>query len=89
MSDYYIKIISIDPFYTPEVDISFIRMSNEIFQNAENISVYKSDDIMFIDCGSNFNEIICPFCNHDIPIDWWNSKMDADYMDGSFQIKNF
>lgn len=43
---------------------------------ADNISVTVHDAPVFVDCGGNLEEIICPACGEEIPFDWWGEAMD-------------
>jgi len=32
----------------------------------------------FFDCGANLARISCPSCGAEIPVDWWQDRMDED-----------
>src|SRR4029079_15834676 len=39
--------------------------------------------IEFLDCGGNFERILCPGCGVEIPLPWWHEKLDLDSDTGS------
>lgn len=43
---------------------------------ADNIAVTVYDTPVFVDCGSNLEEIVCPACGKDLSFDWWGAAMD-------------
>lgn len=43
---------------------------------ADSINVTVHDAPVFVDCGSNLEEIVCPVCGDEISFDWWGEAMD-------------
>lgn len=80
MSDTFLKIIPANPSFVPNEDSQ---------RNAQNLlqDIYKSprvelettDEIEFVDQGSNFESVFCNKCGHEIAIEDWQSVMDECY----------
>ncbi|MBN1917785.1 MAG: hypothetical protein JW889_07745 [Verrucomicrobia bacterium] len=90
MSDNWITVIPEDPRLVPEEHRQeqarcwFARNA----PRAEMIELVVSDQIEFRDCGSNFERIACPSCGTEIPVEWWQQRMDDDY-DGGFKLSRY
>lgn len=91
MSDYRIALIPEDPRIVP--DPARQRRARDRFgdiaPDAEAIEVKVSDKIQFFDCGENFDRICCPSCDAELPTHWWQDRMDADYVDGGFTLRQY
>jgi hypothetical protein len=83
MSDNKLKLISTVPEYIPdEVWLSkAIKLINMFSLSPGKITVENSEDIRFIDQGTNLVRINCPLCNKEIFINWWQDQMDIAYQD--------
>ena len=84
MSDNWIALIPEDPRYVPDAAKQSRAHARfiEIAPNADEIAIKVSEKIEFFDCGGNFERILCPSCRSELPIDWWQDRMDEDYGDG-------
>jgi hypothetical protein len=84
MSDNWITLIPEDPRFIPEL----VKQSQarerfaEIAPEAAEIEIKVCDKIEFFDCGANFERILCPSCGAEIPVAWWQDRMDEDYGNG-------
>src|SRR5438045_8303449 len=87
MSDNWITLIPEDPRFVPDQAKQFRARERfaEIASDAEEIDVKVSETIQFFDCGGNFERILCSACRSQIPISWWQERMNEDYADG-FQL---
>lgn len=91
MSDNWIKLIPEDPRVIPDPDCqkAALKRFQEIAPDAEEIEIKLTEKITFHDCGANFQRIICPSCNAEMSIDWWEQKMDEDYIDNGFKLDEY
>ncbi len=78
MSDDYISIIPTDPWYLPETHAQEIALATlkQYAPEADEIEVNVSELPTFIDCGANFERVICPTCKTIIN-EWWQTAMDC------------
>lgn len=86
MSDYSVKLIPRDPA---------VQVSSELAQrivsilrtelNAEAVEVHITDEVEFIDCGSNLETIQCPVCGANLDFEWWGNEMDLAYKESHFK----
>jgi hypothetical protein len=81
MPDNWIRIIPEQPDLVPDDErqrraISYFR---RLMWRAAEIRVSVNDQIAFIDCGSNFENVACPSCGVKIDIDSWLGWMDEDF----------
>lgn len=76
MSDNVVKIIPLQPEFEPCIEkireVEFYlkplcKQPNDI-QFFSDIQIYLSQKIRFIDQGTNFERIGCPFCHNDLSI---------------------
>lgn len=84
MSDNWIALIPEDPHLIPDRakrDRARDRFA-EIAPNADEIEVKISETVEFFDCGTNFERVLCPACQSEIPIAWWQDRMEEDYSHG-------
>jgi hypothetical protein len=90
MSDNWILLIPEDPSFVPEKakqSLAGDRFS-QLAPNADKIEIQIRDRIEFVHAGGNFERILCPACRSDIPIRWWQDRMDEDYSNGFILSKH-
>jgi hypothetical protein len=90
MSDNYVIVIPDLPNFVPNQinqskGISYFR---SIAPLETDIKTLVNNQIHFIDCGENFENIKCPFCSTNISIETWQSWMGMDF-DGKGFILNW
>lgn len=77
MSTTYAYIMPKYERYMPTSDT--IKMISTIFANRNNgnlnVEYEINDSIQFYDCGGNFENMMCPLCNNEIDIEWWQEEM--------------
>jgi hypothetical protein len=62
----------------------------DIAPNADQIEIHVFDRIAFFDCGANFERVLCPSCGSEIPIEWWQQRMDDDFaMNTGFKLAKY
>lgn len=77
MSDFIVKIIpSNSHFHTSAERADEVVRYLKYQLNADRIDVRFSKSPVFVDCGSNLEEILCPVCGSVIPFDYWGQVMD-------------
>jgi hypothetical protein len=91
MSDNWIRVIPEDPRLVPEEhrQEQARRWFTKNAPRAEMIEVRVSDRIEFHSCCENFDRIACPSCGKDIPVEWWQQRMDDDYDGGGFKLSTY
>ncbi|NPA72493.1 MAG: hypothetical protein GXO35_06660 [Gammaproteobacteria bacterium] len=83
MSDYYLYIIPEDPYYVPSEEqvAQTISLLRETCPEIE-IEATTTQEVRFIDPGSNLHTIYCPECRRLLDIAWWQEVMRAKYATG-------
>ncbi len=77
MSDYYVKIIPVEPFCKADAQaVQKVRSYLEQCLIAMSVEVEMHEAPAFVDCGAYLQEIVCPFCGNDL-WDWWGDAMDG------------
>ena len=91
MSDNWIALVPEDPGFVPpaETHQPAIAMFQEIAPEADEIEIKLTETIQFFDCGANFEKITCPKCEKELPIDWWQDRMDDDYENNGFRLSEY
>jgi hypothetical protein len=84
MSDNWIMLIPEDPKFIPEAAKQSRALDRlaEIAPEADEIEIKVCEKVEFCDCGANFERIRCPSCGSEIPVAWWQARMDEDYGNG-------
>jgi hypothetical protein len=80
MSNNYLHLIPTDPAFVPDSHDQSAALAalKAALPNADQIFDEVTDRIAFRDCGANFECVRCPNCETLIPLDIWQSWMDAD-----------
>ena len=91
MSDNWIVLISDDPLVIPAEAKQSLALEHfiKIAPVADKIEIIVSNEVKFFDCGSNFERVICPSCKTELPVDWWEDRMDEDYQDDGFMLRPY
>jgi hypothetical protein len=89
MSDNWIALIPVDPNKVPDSERQQQALSHfwSLAPDADEIEIKESDHLIFFDCGSNLERIICPHCDGQISIDWWQDQMGEDYEDECLSLR--
>ncbi|MCP3660643.1 MAG: hypothetical protein GY830_10165 [Bacteroidetes bacterium] len=85
---FLVKIIPKDPSFVPnKTQILILKKLLEKIYDEIKITVF--DNIIFHDCGQNFEKVFCNHCHIEIN-DFWQEKMNQDYCDiAGFKLNNF
>lgn len=80
MSDDWIALVPEDPGFVPDAAAQRRARDRfaEVAPEADGIEIKVSDTAQFFDCGANLERICCPSCGSEIPVDWWQDRMDED-----------
>src|SRR5438132_12719946 len=77
MSDNWLILIPTDPEYMP--DATSQEKARELFaslvSDADEVDVYVTDGVRFVDQGENFSSVSCPKCGTKLDVGWWNLAM--------------
>ena len=84
MSANWIALVPEDPSFVPELGRQRRACERfaEIAPEADDIEIKVSERVELFDCGTNLERIRCPSCGAEIPVAWWQERMDEDYKDG-------
>ncbi|MFN0017497.1 MAG: hypothetical protein ACKVP0_04500 [Pirellulaceae bacterium] len=84
MSDNWIALIPEDPRFIPEREKQALARERftEIAPQADEIGIEVYDAVTFFNCGANCERILCPICSTEIPVTWWQDRMDEDFENG-------
>jgi hypothetical protein len=89
LSDNWIALIPEDPYFVPSEAKQVLALNRfmELAPDADQIEIILSDKVRFFDCGANFERVTCPSCNADVPIEWWQGRMDADFENDGYTLR--
>jgi hypothetical protein len=84
MSSSIIRLIPDNPEYIPvqSAQIAAQRLVASLFPKAERVNVLSTEQTNFIDPGGNLEKIICPICEREVSIEWWQQAMSRAYETG-------
>lgn len=85
MADNILRIVPRDPSFRPSEDAEadLGQVIGTIIPHHDSIEFKRHDGVRFVDCGENFQRVVCPQCGADLTADWSN-WMDLSYR-SSFQ----
>ncbi len=86
MSDIIYRVIPDHYAFFPEnpLNIEGAIKILEMYLDAEKISSKSYENPAFIDCGTNLESILCPYCESNIDFDVWQEMMDKCFKKSSF-----
>jgi hypothetical protein len=81
MSDNWIIVIPESPDYVPSeaAQERAAALLRSFAPRANKIEATTSKKIRFIDCGGNFERIVCPACASEVDVDWWSDCMSKEF----------
>jgi hypothetical protein len=84
MSDNFLRLISsLSDFIPDETAVTkAMNCLTEYFKTPGIIRSEVYDSPVFIDQGSNWERVLCPYSNDTIDPDWWQSAVDHAYENG-------
>lgn len=90
MADNFIILVPEAPGHVPTDDQQAAagKRMRELAPDASEITTETFDTVQFFDCGKNFKSATCPHCKTEIPQEWWEDQMEADYNDG-FKLASY
>lgn len=88
MSDNFLRLVTTDPEALPQP--GRIEKARDVvakrLPGAEAVEVHRFDSVHFIDCGGNFESVLCPSCGADLLSDGvWTRLMDQAWESGMSQ----
>lgn len=88
MSDHWIIVMPEKPEYVPseEAQRKAVALFKQLAPTADEVIAQASVGIRFIDCGANFERVLCPACGGEIEIEWWQNRMD-DETEANYPLK--
>jgi hypothetical protein len=76
MSDNYLKLVPVDTSFVPtaEAQSAAVSLLRRLAPRADDVNAVASDNVEFVDCGSNWTGVRCPHCAQALD-EWWPSAM--------------
>ncbi len=80
MSDNYLRLVPVDPNWTPPPDAAEIAANifKRMLPGAESVRAASEEGVVFYDAGGNTESICCPRCSSELS-DWWGDAMDKAF----------
>lgn len=78
MAEKIIKLIPVDPGWVPDFKTQQVAQEQltAFLPQADEILVFVTDEIEFVDPGQNLKQIACPNCNSMLEESWWLTAME-------------
>lgn len=76
MSSHYLVVIPADPKIALPDTAEALKEALADIVGTPRSRIKNYDRIQFIDCGENFERILCPACGSALSTDWWGHQMD-------------
>ena len=80
MSDNWIIVIPEVADYLPseEAQRKAVALFKKLAPAADEVKAEATTGVRFIDCGANFERVLCPDCGAEIQMDWWQDRMGEE-----------
>jgi len=80
MSDSWIIIIPESPDFVPTQDAQqhAVALFWRIAPESEEVKAETTATLRLIDCGENLSQIVCPVCDKELDIYWWQDRMQEE-----------
>jgi hypothetical protein len=81
MSTDIVSIIPTDPFWVPVAEAAAAARAilARVYPGARKVAMDWHEGPVFVDQGENFETVRCPGCQINLPIDWWQDRMNEAY----------
>ncbi len=79
MSDHFLVVIPTDPQADLPETAEELRKALAALAGSDDSRVKDYGKLQFIDCGENFERVLCPSCGAEIAKDLWHGWMNADW----------
>ncbi len=76
MSDHFLVVIPADPKAPLPESADALRAALAGMAGSGESRVKDFGRIQFVDCGENFERILCPSCHAELETGWWGHQMD-------------
>lgn len=85
MSDYIVKLIPEQLQEVSEQQAAGLRAWLQHHIASEKIIIQRHASIVFVDCGSQLERILCPVCGAEQSMEWWGTEMQRAFEESGFQ----
>src|SRR5262245_16565106 len=91
MSDDVLIVVPRDPRHVPSTKSQQLLLEalRTLAPKADEITSEAVEQIAFFDAGQNFERIVCPACNSQLEMSWWQDRMDEDFGDDGFRLEQY
>lgn len=79
MSDHFLVVIPADPKALLPETAPALRDALASLAGTKEVRIKDYGKLQFIDCGENFERILCPACRTEISVEQWHIWMDEDW----------
>ena len=79
MSDHFLVVIPANPAADLPDSANALRDALAALAGGDEARVKDYGKLQFIDCGENFESIVCPACQSALTLKWWQARMDDDW----------
>lgn len=79
MSEHFLVVIPADPRAELPATAGALRDALARLAGTDEARVKDYGKVQFIDCGENFERILCPACRAEITTEQWHAWMDEDW----------
>lgn len=79
MSDHFLLVIPSDPCADAPENTDAVSAALSAICGTNEVRFKNYGKLQFIDCGENFERILCPECGHEFTTPEWHAWMDADW----------
>lgn len=81
MSVNFLQLIPVEPTFVPNpaAQQEAKDLLTSLAPDSDEITAETTDDVQFIDAGSNFETISCPTCGQELTVEWWQAAMNEAY----------
>ncbi len=79
MSDHFLVVLPFDPQASAPASTQPLRDALAKMAGTNEVRFKDFGKLQFIDCGENFERILCPACDTELATEWWGQQMDHSW----------
>jgi hypothetical protein len=84
MSDHSIVLVPEESEFVPSAEaqekaVALMRSLVRPVVRWSDVKAQVTTDIRFIDCGENFERVVCPICSAELDMRWWAARLDHEF----------
>jgi hypothetical protein len=91
VSDDFLIVVPRDPTHVPSIESQnrLIEVLRQIAPKADEVTFEAVEQIRLFDAGENLVRVVCPSCDSELEMSWWQDCLDEDFRAQGFRLERY